>query len=252
MLHESSATRLFTPVSLGEMLKARAANTGVEKDGGHCRTYHHGGQVRAQISMGYHRRPWGHQMVILMGRLWDGCGCWCVTVPFIRLIRQRPQELDVVKSMGVVHAYAVWYGFDATVTDVTGKTNWMREYLEDFKFQASPKFTRRSKNFYWSCTTSILLTTPCPSLHTLPFALAAFTTFPPQPLYAHQQRLTARSQEAGWQEVPKWQAGQKAHHWRIRSFPGGEMFNTGHGRTRVHSQMGPVRQNRSWCWQLLV
>ena len=36
--------------------------------------------------------------------------------------------------MGVVHAYGM--GFEAAVTDVTGRTSWMREYLEDFKFQA--------------------------------------------------------------------------------------------------------------------
>ena len=62
--------------------------------------------------------------------------------PFIRLVRQRPQELHAVKSLYEASAWELCMlmrsgmGFEAAVTDVTGRTNSMREYLEDFKFQA--------------------------------------------------------------------------------------------------------------------
>ena len=52
--------------------------------------------------------------------------------------------------MGDVHACAVWvWGSRQRSLPVTGRTSWMREYLEVFKFQAHRPGARVDRrNFY--------------------------------------------------------------------------------------------------------
>ena len=65
-----------------------------------------------------------------------------LTEPFVRFVRQRPKDLSGIKSL---YAAASWelcllvpagQTFDDAVNDVMTRTHWLREYLDDFKLES--------------------------------------------------------------------------------------------------------------------
>ena len=116
MLHESTATRFFTPVSLGEILKARAySSNGLinppatqrsdEQTLGWKRTWDTA-ELTTTVDKFEPKSAWAiidGLEAIKWSYSWAGYGTDVVAdalvSPFIRLVRQRPQELDAVKSL---------------------------------------------------------------------------------------------------------------------------------------------------------
>ena len=163
-IHESSATRLFSPVSLGEFLKARAySSNGLinplatkrsdEQTLGWKRT-----ADTAELTTTVDRfEPKSARAIIdgLEGVKWSyswaGYGTDVVADSSSRDHRSwtRSSQLYEASAWELCMLVRSGMGFETAVTDVTGRTSWMREYLEDFKISGvSPSFTRRSQNLY--------------------------------------------------------------------------------------------------------
>ena len=156
LLHEANSSRMFTPVGLGEILKNRAyapngqlnvlaQKKSEEKALGWRRTGDTAELVEANnqyvpktqwaIIDGLEAVKWAYT--------WAAYGPDEVADMFIRpsvfFARQRPDELDGVRSL---YEAASWElaillmgvsTFDIAVSDVSSRTMWMREYLEDYR-----------------------------------------------------------------------------------------------------------------------
>ena len=89
---------------------------------------------------------------------WVGCCGDAVadsfTQPFVKLVGQRPQELDGIKSLYEAASWEVCIQmtsgqtFETAVTDVVGRSQWSREFLEDYKLDTRGRVgTTRDNNF---------------------------------------------------------------------------------------------------------
>ena len=159
LLHEATVSRLFTPVSLGEILRNRA--------------YSSSGLVnplalkRADDQVLLWKKRGDPAELVPTQPIFDPKSTWLVidaldavkwayassgyatdvvaarlTDPFVRFVRQRTQDLSGIKSL---YAAASWElcllmrageTFDTAVNDVMTRTHWLREYLDDFKLES--------------------------------------------------------------------------------------------------------------------
>ena len=154
-LHEANSSRLFTPVGLGEILKNRAyaasgqLNVLAQKFEDKALGWRHTGDTAELVEANKQYVPKTQWAII------DGLEAvkWAYTWaaygpdevadmfirPFVFFARQRPDELDGVRSS---YEAASWElaillrcgsTFDTAVRDVSSRTMWMREYLEDYR-----------------------------------------------------------------------------------------------------------------------
>ena len=155
-LHEANSSRMFTPVGLGEILKNRAyaANGQLnvlaqKKSEDKALGWRRTGDTAELVEANNQYVP-KTQWAIIDGLeavkwayTWEAYGPDEVADMFIRpfvfFARQRPDELDGVCSL---YEAASWElaillrggsTFDIAVSDVSSRTMWMREYLEDYR-----------------------------------------------------------------------------------------------------------------------
>ena len=156
ILHEATTTRLFTPIGLGELLRNRAyASSGLINPLALRRTddqvlgWKRKGDTAELITTQPKFDPKTSWLIldaleaIKWAYTWAGyCGdavADSFTQPFVKLVRQRPQELDGIKSLYEAASWEVCIQmrsgqtFEMAVTDVVGRSQWFREYLEDYK-----------------------------------------------------------------------------------------------------------------------
>ena len=156
LLHEATVTRLFTPLRLGELLKNRAnASSGLVNQLAMKRSEDQvlGWKRRGETAELVPRQPqydprssWtvvDALEAVKLAYTWSGYGSDLdadrLTDPFLKYVRQRPGELEGVKSLYEAVSWDVCLLmrsgviFDEAVDDVMSRTHRQREYLDDFR-----------------------------------------------------------------------------------------------------------------------